>query len=74
MATYDAAITRALDAQEDLKDHPEHCSADPARLATVGRARGQQVRIYRDADTHYTVSEVRPETVDTVADVYDALL
>ena len=68
MATYDAAITRALDAQEDLKDHPEHCSADPARLATVGRARGQQVRIYRDADTFglYTVSEVRPETVDTV--------
>jgi phage replication-related protein YjqB (UPF0714/DUF867 family) len=68
MATYDAAITRALDAQEDLKDHPEHCSADPARLATVGRARGQQVRIYRDADTFglYTVSEVRPEAVDTV--------
>ena len=68
MATYDAAITQALDAQEDLKDHPEHCSADPARLATVGRARGQQVRIYRDASTFglYTVSEVRPETDDTV--------
>ena len=68
MGTYDAAITQALDAQEDLKDHPEHCSADPARLATVGRARGQQVRIYRDASTFglYTVSEVRPETDDTV--------
>lgn len=68
MATYDAAITRALDSQEDLEDHPEHCSADPARLATVGRARGQQVRIYRDPGSFglYTVSEVRPETVDTV--------
>ena len=68
MATYDAAITQALDAQEDLNDHPEHCSADPVRLATVGRARGQQVRIYRDATSSASTpsSEVRPETDDTV--------
>jgi hypothetical protein len=68
MATYDAAVTRALESQEDLIGHPEHCSADPARLATVGRARGQQVRIYRNPGTFglYTVSEVRTEAVDTI--------
>ena len=68
MPTYQAAITRALDAQKDLKKKAEHCSADPARLATFGRARGRQVRVYRTPQDFglYTVSEVRPEVVDSV--------
>ena len=67
-ATSDAAITRALPSQEDLIDHAEHCSADPELLARIGRAHCQQVRVYRDPDAFglYTVSEVRPETRDTI--------
>ena len=66
MASISAVITRALDSQEGLKKHAEHCSADPARLATIGRAGGQQVRIYRTPQDFalYTVSEVRPEVPD----------
>ena len=38
MATYDASVKKALTAsQQDLIDHKEHCSADPVKLATVGR-------------------------------------
>ena len=68
MASISAAITRALPSQQDLKDNAEHCSADPARLATIGRACGQQVRIYRTPEDFalYTVSEVRPELPDEV--------
>jgi phage replication-related protein YjqB (UPF0714/DUF867 family) len=68
MAATDAVITTALDSQQDLKNHAEHCSADPARLATIGRACGQQVRIYRTPQDFglYTVSEVGPEVPDTV--------
>lgn len=74
MATYDAAITQALDSQEDLKRKAEHCSADPSRLATVGRACGQQVRIYRTSQDFalYTVSEVLPELPDAVVRMGDA--
>jgi phage replication-related protein YjqB (UPF0714/DUF867 family) len=68
MATSDAAITRAQDAQEDLKANAEHCSADPGLLATIGRAHCQQVRVYRDPGAFglYTVSEVRPETPGSI--------
>jgi phage replication-related protein YjqB (UPF0714/DUF867 family) len=68
MATYEAAITKALDSQEDLKADAEHCCADPARLATIGRAVDQQVRVYRTPQDFglYTVSEVRPEAVDSI--------
>jgi phage replication-related protein YjqB (UPF0714/DUF867 family) len=68
VASFRAAITRALDSQEDLKKHAEHCSADPARLATIGRAHRQQVRIYRTPQDFalYTVSEVRTEVPDEV--------
>jgi hypothetical protein len=39
MATYDASISQALSSQqEDLIKHKEHCTADPEKLATVGRA------------------------------------
>ncbi|HEY3002749.1 MAG TPA: poly-gamma-glutamate hydrolase family protein [Kribbellaceae bacterium] len=67
--TYDASVRRAqTPEQDDLVAHQEHCSADPRRLATVGAGRGAQVRIVR-SDAEYalfTVSEVRPESPDTV--------
>ena len=69
MATYDASVKKALAAsQQDLIDHKEHCSADPSRLAAVGRALGHQVRIKRNNAQYalYTVSEVRPESPDTI--------
>ena len=69
MATYDASVKKALDPQqEDLIDHKEHCSADPEKLATVGRALGHQVRIKRNDDEYglYTVSEVRQENPDNI--------
>jgi phage replication-related protein YjqB (UPF0714/DUF867 family) len=68
MASVDASITRALPSQDDLKHRREHCSADPARLASIGRAVGHQVRIYRTDEDFglYTVSEDRPESPDTI--------
>jgi phage replication-related protein YjqB (UPF0714/DUF867 family) len=67
MATYDAAVRKALPGQQDLQDHREHCSVDAARLATIGRAVGHQVRVRLSSDAFglYTVSEVHPEDPDT---------
>jgi len=65
MATYGASINKALlPQQNDLKEHKEHCSADPEKLATVGRLCRHQVRIKRNDDEYglFTVSEVRQET------------
>jgi len=69
MASYDALISMALlPQQEDLRTHKEHCSADPEKLATVGRLLGHQVRIKRNDDEYglYTVSEIRHENQDNV--------
>ena len=69
MATYDALINMALlPEQDDLRTHKEHCSADPEKLATVGRLLKHQVRIKRNDDAYglYTVSEVRHENQDNV--------
>jgi phage replication-related protein YjqB (UPF0714/DUF867 family) len=68
VATYDAAVIRALSSQDDLKRHREHCSADPDALAAIGRAVGQQVRVVRSANQYglYTVSEVRAENRDNI--------
>jgi phage replication-related protein YjqB (UPF0714/DUF867 family) len=69
MATYDVSIKKALDPQQDdLIKHKEHCSADPEKLATVGRARWHQVRIKRNDDEYglYTVSELRQENPDNI--------
>ncbi len=73
MATFQAAVRKALSPeQQDLIDHPEHCSADPEALAGIGRAAGHQVRVtaYGQAPGEfalYTVSEVRDEPIgDTV--------
>jgi phage replication-related protein YjqB (UPF0714/DUF867 family) len=66
MATYDAAVRKALPDQADLQDRREHCSVDAARLASIGRAVGQQVRVRLGSDAFglYTVSEARPEDPD----------
>jgi phage replication-related protein YjqB (UPF0714/DUF867 family) len=68
MASADASVTRALAFQVDLKARREHCSVDPARLASIGRAVTHQVRVYRtDRDFGlHTVSEVHPENPDTI--------
>jgi poly-gamma-glutamate hydrolase-like protein len=67
MATYEATIRRARSSQDDLKKRREHCSADPRRLAAIGRDVGQQVRITRAGRRAlYTVSEPRHEVPDTV--------
>ncbi len=65
VAAYIASVEPALSpSQQDLIDHDEHCSADPEKLATVGRAAGQQVRIKRSSSEYalYTVSEPRQES------------
>jgi phage replication-related protein YjqB (UPF0714/DUF867 family) len=69
MATYDASVKKALtSSQQDLIDHKEHWSADPEKLATVGRALGHQVRIKRNDSEYglYTVSQVRQENPDNI--------
>jgi len=68
MATYNASVEKALLSQQDLIDRREHCSADPEKLAMVGRTVGQQVRIKRDSSEYalYTVSEPRQESPDTI--------
>src|SRR5258708_16724818 len=75
MATYDASVKKALTAsQQDLIDHKEHCSADPVKLATVGRERGDQVRIKRNNSEHGldTVSQVRQERPDNIVRIGSA--
>jgi hypothetical protein len=67
-STYQAAVKKALSDQTDLIEDPEHCSADPDRLKTIGRAIGQQIRIKRSSSQYalYTVSEPRQESPDNV--------
>ena len=68
VASYAATVKKALCSQEDLISHREHCSADPEKLAEVGRACGQQVRIQRSSSHYaaYTVSEVHQESPDNI--------
>src|SRR6185503_11904811 len=68
MATYAASIKKALTSQSDLLTHEEHCSADPEKLARLGRAVGQQVRVIASATqlALYTVSETRQENPDSI--------
>jgi hypothetical protein len=53
--------------QRDLQDRGEHCSVDAARLATIGRAVGQQVRVLLSGDAFglYTGERGAPEGPDT---------
>jgi hypothetical protein len=72
LGTYEASVRRALDPeQQDLLDHEEHCSSDPQRLAAAGADCGHQVRIERCGvgSGLYTVSQLRPESPDTVVRV-----
>ncbi len=68
MPTYDTSVRKALTSQDTLDDEREHCSADPEQLATIGRAKGHQIRVRRDENEYalYTVSETRPETPGTI--------
>ena len=63
--SFDTPVRRALEVQVDLIGHAEHCSADPGRLAAIGRDRGHQVRITRDEGSKaiYTISELSDEQV-----------
>src|SRR4051794_37066320 len=71
---FDGVVARAFREQASLLSRQEHCSADPDRLHTIGRAVGQQVRVYRE-DTDgkgaafvalFTVSEGREEEPETI--------
>jgi phage replication-related protein YjqB (UPF0714/DUF867 family) len=69
VATYDATVKKAFNEQQTLFiNNGEHCSADPERLANIGRAEGQQIRVTSNEDEYalYTVSETRQETTDTI--------
>jgi phage replication-related protein YjqB (UPF0714/DUF867 family) len=75
MATYDVSVKMALSSsQQDLIKRKEHCSADPEKLATVGRALGHQVRIKRNDSEYglYTASEVRQENPDDIVRMGEA--
>ena len=55
-----------LPEQNELKNAPERCSADPVKLETIGRSIGEQVRIKRKDDSRfvalYTVKQANPTT------------
>lgn len=68
MATHPVHVSKSLATQQDLRQHPEHCSADARALGAVGVDGGQQVRVKRSEDLYalYTVSAVRAEDTDNV--------
>jgi phage replication-related protein YjqB (UPF0714/DUF867 family) len=68
MATYNTNVKKALNSQSTLISKGEHCSADPKKLASIGRAIGHQIRVKRNENeyTLYTVSETRQETPATI--------
>jgi phage replication-related protein YjqB (UPF0714/DUF867 family) len=68
---FETEVHRALKEQVDLIAEAEHCSADPVRLALIGRDRDQQVRVIRDDGSKaiYTVSELRDEQVVRMGEV-----
>jgi phage replication-related protein YjqB (UPF0714/DUF867 family) len=68
MVTYGTRVEKAFNSQSTLIDNSEHCSADPEKLATIGRSLGHQIRVKRSNDEYalYTVSEIRQETPDTI--------
>lgn len=60
------SVRAPLDTQTAIEKRKEHCSADPALLSAIGRAKGQQVRIYRNATEFaiFTVGETEDEQHD----------
>lgn len=61
--SFEAEIKKAVGNQNTLLKFEEHCSADPQLLSSIGRARGEQVRVRLEGGEDYlfTVSEVRTE-------------
>jgi phage replication-related protein YjqB (UPF0714/DUF867 family) len=61
MGSFDVRV-RLAPAGSGLIGRPEHCSADPDRLAAIGSAVGMQVRLTRPGGelAVYTVSEAAP--------------
>ena len=67
MATARTSVKKAIDTQEDLQDHREHCAPAARALAALGSGLGQQVRVHHDDEfALYTVSELLHETSDPV--------
>jgi phage replication-related protein YjqB (UPF0714/DUF867 family) len=68
MITYNTRVKKAFSSQSTLINKGEHCSADPEKLATIGRAVGHQIRVKHNENEYalYTVSETRQETPDTI--------
>lgn len=67
MGTYLCDVLTAYATQATLMGFPEHCSADPEKLALIGRGLGQQVRIVHPTTglkALFTVSELRQESPD----------
>lgn len=67
MGTYLCDVLTAYSSQVTLMGYPEHCSADPEKLAAIGRGLGHQVRIVHPTTglkALYTVSELRQESPD----------
>src|SRR5215471_12004430 len=74
---YEARILKLrLPEQDKIKNASERCSADLTTLKTIGRKRGQQVRIKRKDDARfvalYTVKQANPDTGPARADVVRA--
>ena len=74
-SSYAASIEKADPSQTGLQSRPEHCSADPDLLGTIGRALGHQVRITRNPREKalYTVStaEGAPGTFEPIVRMGD---
>jgi phage replication-related protein YjqB (UPF0714/DUF867 family) len=69
MTSYNGRVKKSFkDEQPTLQMKPEHCSADPDKLAIIGRAIGHQIRVKRNENEYalYTISETRPETPDSI--------
>lgn len=61
---YNAKVKR----QSTSGGKKERCSADPEKLATIGRAKGHQIRVKRNDNEYalYTVSETPQEQPDNI--------
>lgn len=67
MGVFLCDVLTAYSSQATLMGYPEHCSADPEKLAAIGRGLGHQVRIVHPTTglkALYTVSELRQESPD----------
>ncbi len=61
--SFEAEIKKTVSNQYTILKFEEHCSVDPQLLSSIGRARGEQVRVRLEGGEDYlfTVSEVRSE-------------